>query len=85
MITATPVIPIPQKTLRTICRGQKTAAIILMGIEAKHNNHQANHSSVSKGCLVCGDEDHWLKDFQKGHVTKLITPEGQGNLNYIGS
>ena len=20
-----------------------------------------------------------------GHVTKLITPEGQGNLNYIGS
>ena len=31
-----------------------------------------------KRCLVCGDGGYWLKYFQKGHVSRLFSPEGQG-------
>ena len=30
------------------------------------------------GLFLCGNEDNWIKYFQKVHVTKLVTPKGQG-------
>ena len=33
---------------------------------------------ITEGWLVCGSDDHWIKDCDKGHVPKLIPPEGEG-------
>ena len=30
------------------------------------------------GLFLCGNEDNWIKFLQKVHVTKLVTPKGQG-------
>ena len=38
---------------------------------------QVNPCIISKGCPACGDNNHFIKDCKKGHVYKLVPPEGQ--------
>ena len=41
------------------------------------NDLRVKQGTISKVCLVCGNEGRWLKGFQKLHVTRIINPEGQ--------
>ena len=42
-----------------------------------NNNLQVKIGNISKSCLVFRNDYNWLKDFRKGHVTKVIHPEGK--------
>ena len=41
------------------------------------NDLQVKWGKISKDCLVCGDEVHWIKYLQKGQVNRLINTEIQ--------